>query len=715
MKRRVALLLCAALCLGGAAALAQTTDAQSDGPATLIADRVEIVEDGRLIATGNVEALFKGTRLTAGQIAYDPDTEALVIEGPIRITQPDGSVLLASSAELTTDLRDGLLRSARLVMDQRLQLAAAQIDRAEGRYTQLTRTVTSSCEVCAARPVPLWRIRADKVVHDSVEQQLYFSNAWFEVAGIPVFWLPRLRLPDPTLERASGFLTPSLRSTDELGFGFKLPYFIKLGDHKDLTLTPYLANSRTQTLEARYRQAFRTGDIELNGAVSVDDILPDQVRSYMFAVGDFDLPFGYKLSFDLKTTTDNAYLLDYDYSGQDRLASDVTITRVDRDEFIGIQLVGYRSLRSSEDNRFQPFLVTDTRWVRRFSPVGLGGIARLEFETHAHRRNSDLDVLGRDVGRVSGLANWTRTWVDGNTGLVLEALAQVRLDHTQVGQDSRFSEGVTEITPSAGLTLSWPHVRHGTSATHLLEPIAQILWTRPSSEKLPIDESTQLELDEGNLFGLSRFPASDVLERGVRGNFGISYTRTDHAGWALGATVGRVLRYDDLEQFAGYEILEGDASDWLVGVRLDLPDNLSVSTRALFDEEFFPTRNDLRLDWRTEDYEVAGSYTWLRASPAEMRLNDTNEWRLNGNWQVNDRWKVASDWRYDLKLDRSASAEIGLEYRTECAVFDFSVRRRFTSSVDLRPTTDFGFQIGLDGFGTSSDSRARPSRPGCRR
>jgi len=60
-------------------------------------------------------------------------------------------------------------------------------------------------------------------------------------------------------------LIPELRNSDLLGLGIKLPYFITLGDHRDLTLTPYLS-SETSTLEAQYRQAFLNGDLNIAGA-----------------------------------------------------------------------------------------------------------------------------------------------------------------------------------------------------------------------------------------------------------------------------------------------------------------------------------------------------------------------------------------------------------------------------------------------------------------
>ena len=154
------------------------------------------------------------------------------------------TVILASQAELPADLTEGILTSARLVLNQQLQLAANQIMRVGGRYTALQTVAASSCKVCAGDPTPLWEIRARRVVHDEQERQIYFDNAQFRLAGVPVFYIPRLRMPDPTLDRATGFLMPTLRTTSDLGTGLKFPYFIILGPSADLTVTPYVTTQQ---------------------------------------------------------------------------------------------------------------------------------------------------------------------------------------------------------------------------------------------------------------------------------------------------------------------------------------------------------------------------------------------------------------------------------------------------------------------------------------
>ena len=181
--------------------------------ATLLADRIEVTGSNRLIAEGNVEVYWHEHRLTASRILYDKASDRLTIDGPIRMVEPGatGSVILADAAELSRDLQNGVLTGARMVLSRELQLAANRIERQDGTRTVMHEVVASSCRVCITDPEPLWEIRARTITHDTTTRQLLFESAQFRAMGVPLIWLPHLRMPDPTVERMSGVLRPSLR------------------------------------------------------------------------------------------------------------------------------------------------------------------------------------------------------------------------------------------------------------------------------------------------------------------------------------------------------------------------------------------------------------------------------------------------------------------------------------------------------------------------
>ncbi|MCX7559598.1 LPS assembly protein LptD [Sulfitobacter sp. F26204] len=705
------LLLVAALLMPRLSHAQETTSHQQ--PAVLIADEVFITKDRKLVARGNVEA-FQGTaRLQAKSIRYDQTNGSLTIEGPITLTEGSETLIFADAAELDADMRNGILSGARLILNRQLQIAAVQLDRVAGRYSQLSKASVTSCKVCEDGSPPLWQIRAKRVIHDQLEEQLYFDEAQFRILNVPVLYLPRLRLPGPELERATGFLVPSIRTTSQLGTGLKVPYFIKLGEHRDLTLTPYLS-SVTRTLEFRYRQAYRKGRITFNGAFTRDDQQPGSNRGYVFGEGQFDLARDYELDFDIEATTDRAYLNEYGYFLQDRLESQITVDRARRDEFVRASLYNFESLRADDINDNLPTVVLDGEFERRFFPKALGGELRLGIKAHAHRRNSDSDVDGpdadlvtdgRDVARLHGEADWRRrfTW---KSGLVADLQGGVSFNFFDITQDASFAQNHSEIVPNAALTFSYPMVRRDSGGiTQILQPVAQIGWTGGRRLDVPNDESTRVEFDEGNLLSLSRFPRPDRRERSTVGAVGLNWSRINPQGWDSHISVGQVFRSDADADFSTSTGLNGVSSNILLAAQLITPNGLSISGRSLFDREFRFAKAELRGNWGFSRGSLAGSYVWLDEDAAEERDEAVSEILLAGRYEISNHWEVSADWRFNVADDRAATAGIGLSYNNECVKIDLSVARSYSSSTAVEPTTNFGFNVGLRGFAASSGSK----------
>ncbi len=689
--------------------------------ATLISDRLEIAGDTTLIADGNVEVFFKGRRLKATRIVYDQAGDRLQITGPIVLTDETGDTLiLASQADLTADLSEGILTSARLVLNRQLQLAANRMMRVAGRYTTLDTVVASSCKVCEGDPTPLWEIRAKRVVHDEVERQIYFDNAQFRVAGVPVFYIPRLRMPDPTLKRATGFLTPSLRTTSDLGTGLKFPYFIVINASSDLTLTPYLTTKNSETLELRYRQAFATGEITMTGAISNDDLIPGDARGYLFVDGAFTLPAMFNLTLKGQTVTDPAYLLDYGIGSIDRLDSRLEVTRTRRNEHISGRIISFQTLRDDEDNTTIPSVVGDLTFHRRFSLGPLGGEGGLRFQTHNHYRSSsspldpDLDGIsdGRDLGRISARIDWRRSFLLP-LGIEGTVLGDLTADAYTIAEDAAFGGNTTRTHGNAGVEFRWPWVKAGANgASHVIEPVVQLIWASSDAETLPNEDSALVEFDEGNLFALNRFPGSDAVERGPRANVGVTWTRHDPSGWTMGVTLGRVFREADLGQFSAGSGLDGSRSDWLAAVNFDLADGFAMTGRLVLDDDLTLTKGEARLTMSRPKTALATSVIWAVADPLENRPDPTQELTFDARRKMTDNWTAKLSGRYDFVADRGTVAGLGLEFLNECVRLDVSLSRRFTSSTSVTPTTDFGLTVDLVGFG--GGGTAGPART-CRK
>ena len=713
MRRALALLL--AFLPGPAAA---------QEAATLVADRVR-VEAETLVAEGDVEVIQGATRLTASAIRYERGAGGVVIEGPIRVDDGAGAVIVADAGALDAELEAGILIGARLVLDRQLQIAAAEVAR-DGRATRLTRAAASSCRVCAANPTPLWEIRAARVTLDDAERRLTFDRAQLRVAGVPVLYLPRLSVPGPGVTRARGFLVPRLRSTSRLGTGVIAPYFLPLGPRADLTFAPYLS-TRTRTLDLRYRQAFRRGAVELTGALTSDDIRAGERRGYAFAEGAFALPRGFALDFALRAASDDTYLLDYAISDEDRLPSVVTVSRVraggtdGADELAEARVLAFQDLRGRDVAETSPRVQAGFEWTRRIARPGLGvltfgasGDAYLRDSSRGSDSAIDRDAIadGRDAVRIGARAGWRGARVlPGGVGVA--ALARLDGDAFAVADDDAFPNEAARIVPALGAELRWPLRRVAASgAVDVLEPLLIVAWSPEGPDRPPPEDSARAELDAGNLGALSRFPGEDAVERGPRASLALGWRRSGPAGWEVGATVGRVLRAEADDRLAPGTGLDGTASDWLAAVDLDTGAGLSLGGRTLIGDDLHLSASEAVLLYEREGLSLDAGYVWLAATtgPDGIRRGRTSQATLDADVTLTRRWSGSAGLRYDFRQQRAQTAGLGVTWRNDCAEVDLSVSRRFEDSSSLDAETRFGLSVALLGFG---DREAGPGRSAC--
>jgi LPS-assembly protein len=687
-----------------AAALATLLGIASAAPvaaqdlATLVADRVEVQGEDAITASGNVEVFHEGVRLTATSVRYERAGERLFIEGPITLSDGESVTIVANAAELDADLRNGVLLGAQMVLDEELQIASPRIDRVDGRYVQLENSIATSCRVCASNPTPLWEIRADRVVHDTEERRVYFENAQFRLAGVPVGYLPRFTIPDPTVDRESGLLVPEFFTTTLLGAGLKLPYFLTFGPHADVTLTPWLSQSTT-TLEGAYRQRFRFGQINARGAFSDDD-LKDELRAYLFADFNFRLPGEYVIRGDLELTSDPSYLSDYDFSEKDRLDSSIAVERTNAREDIFLEVVGFRTLRGPElafRDQVTGRLI-EGRYETAVPAGALGGQAWLRLDTTALFRPSEEDVVGRDVSRVGAEAEWRRDAVYG-PGIVAAVKAGLGTALYFVDNDPAYDASTPRGTPYAAAELRWPLQRSGGAYSHVIEPAIFLGWSETWGDDVPNEDSTLVDFDNGNLLALSRFPGKDRTEDGFRVAAGLSYTRVAPDGSSFGAALGRVFWSEDPQIDSNTAGLTGTASDWLVSFSYDWRDRISVLSRSLVEDLGAFSRSETRLGWRSERFSLGTVFSYAEADPADRRLEASSEWTLDAGLRINENWSSSVDWRYNGGDSGFVDAGLGVRYENECVRVGLSLSRNFASSSTVTPSTDFTFAVAFGGFG----------------
>lgn len=607
-----------AACALALPAIAQESPSPQPGPDGLIdgaayIDAEAVTRDGDVVsAVGTLDrralGRFRGTTLRARQFDYDLGLGVASADGDVELSDDEGNTVYASYLETDADLRAGVAVDFATRFSTGASLMAATAVRRSENVNQLNYAIFTPCPICDAEgnpKQPSISIQAETVVQDDELRAVLYRNAVFRVGGVPVFYLPYFAHPDPTIERASGFLFPTPSYDEGRGLSLETPYLKVVSPSEDWLISPQFNTRVAPLVNLQWRRRFADGTVVVRGGGTYERNFGDfdldgdgdaesnvsfgdrTARSYLLAHGRFDPAGPWRWGFTAERTSDKTLFDRYDvrspyqdnglyYGDQRRLISQIYIEHQTPRSYVSVAAFTLQSLRVATFDPVTPALnifetdgslpvvapLIEARWEPE-GPV-FGGRLRLKGSAVSLYRDdyvggpvlrpesipvgSTLGLPGVDSRRVSGQLEWRRTLISP-MGIRWEPFVDVRADAYSVGDLPPVmgleEEAISRGRATAGVDVSYPLIRQmGVGADLILEPMAQLSISTNSDldPRIPIEDSQAVELDESSLFRIDRFPGYDLYEGGMRFTAGAKATLRWDSGRQASLFVGRSFR-----------------------------------------------------------------------------------------------------------------------------------------------------------------------------
>jgi LPS-assembly protein len=687
----------------------------------------------RTTAEGSVEIRYQGRTLRADRVVYDQgaDAQAGVIRayGHVQIIGSDGSVEFADELTLDDKMSAGVGRGFAARLPDNGKIAAATLVRRSENIQELNRAIYTPCAICAAdgrAKQPTWSIRATRVVQDKKKHLIFYRNARIRVLGVSVLYLPVFWHADPTADRASGFLTPSVGESDRRGFSYEQPYLWAVSPSTDIILSPQINSKVNPFLNGQIRKRFYSGDMDVrfgythekNVDGGGDRFGENTNRSYVLARGAFHIDANWLLGFTAERASDPLIFDKYDvgkvyesrgpYVADDRrLISQLYAIREDDHSYFSAAAISIQGLRAGavagtiEDNGAIPVIAPLIE--ERYSPNTevLGGRLRLTGSAVALTRDQSPDnpaLPGIDSRRVTAQADWRRSFISA-AGLRVDPFVSVRADAYSLGDVPRASGlGVHSTSTGRGLAtagadISYPMYRRWRDATVVLEPLAQ-LAVSPNAKQIVIgrdasgnpvylnEDSATFEFDETNLFRTDKFPGYDLYEDGTRLNVAARGSVLWDDGRRASLLVGRSFRSQSNKIFRTGSGLRGTASDWIVAGDAQPMKGVSLFARTRLDADTLKVHRieagaNAQTKWASgfvrylsNDAEITGVSSNSLTGGKQENLDVGGETYFGKNWGASlygSRDMVSNAW---------AVRDIGVFYHDDCVRVDVIYRKQ---------------------------------------
>ncbi len=714
------------------AAPAQADPATADDVFLSARDLVIDEDDSIYTAEGNVEVRIDGRVLRADRVVYDLNNESLRAQGNVQITDLDGSVQFADEIEMDDQFKNGFATRFSSRMPNNALVAAASAVRVGGVSNTLDQVIFTSCPICTedSGATPTWALRARRAEQNSESQMVTYQDAVFEIAGVPILYVPYFAHPDPNSKRRSGLLIPDAGYSSRLGAFYEQPYYWAISPSQDLTVAPLLMTDINPALKLNYRKRFFSGEMELDGSftygpnfdsdgekVGDDGIGPpeDRWRSHLYGQGKFDITENWQWGFGVETQTDDLYDTRYDINDEDRqrglyasqrrqLLNQLYLTGQNTDYYVETGVLAFQGLREFDVDAQIP-KVAPTLFAEKVFDLGTYGQVAANFSSAALFRDEAQTLpngdIVKDTARATTSVQWDSQYILG-MGVVFEPFAFGRGDVYRV--DNGTDEAVTpsRVLGLGGGTVRMPFIRRGENVDIIIEPVVMAAYgsDQANNMEIPNEDSLVFEVDDGNIFRPNPNSGYDLWQGGARAAAGLNLSARWRNNVELSGMIGRRWQENADPQFTELSNLSRTSSDYIATAKAEFGKPLRLDARVRFDDDF--TFNRIDAGVTTDVWRLQGTARYFKV--ASNSSNQADEGLVfDAGFKITNRWSAVVRDQRDIAAGRDIRFGVGFRYLDECSYFELLYERVNTVDRLIGPSENIGFRFALTGIGGGGD------------
>ncbi len=652
--------------------------------------------------SGDASVQRGDTRIRAEQIEYRAQEGFVDAEEGLTFDNPDERIT-AARGRFWIDEKRGELEDTRYWLYKlHAHGNAEKINLEEPAVVRLKDANYTTCPDGSK----VWVLKSRDVKLDKQEGFGTARNTSLEIQGLPLFWFPYFSFPIDD-RRKTGFLVPSIGSSDKSGLDIRVPYYFNIAPNYDATFTPrYLQDRGTQLgTELRYLFSHQAGSLNFE-YLPKDRIRDDQRNRITFQDhGAFGDHLTTQINYD--RVSDNQYLKDL--SDSLSLASITYLTRSAQADYAaswwnaGLLVDDYQILDETVPADQRPYqrLPRVVLGLQPEQPV-LG--TRLGMNAEFVYFFENARVRGRRTDLWPRLSWPVRRSLYEITPSIGYRYTYYNLENQDPGTPSTLSRGTPVASLDNRLFFERDFSLFGNRYRQTLEPRLFYLYVAGRDQNdIPLFDSSDPTFSYGELFRENRFYGADRMgdANQVALSLGSRLLDPDTGAEQMRFAIGQLFYLQDRTVMVDNSPPSNEATSNIAG---EAAVTFNRSWSALSD--FVVNPRDTALERTNISFQYKPGYRKLANIGYRYRRGVQNQIDTSILWPLGKQWHFVGRWYYDIGATKLLENLAGLEYQSCC----WSTRLVMRSYLDdisgsINRTILLQFTLkGLTSFGSDVDS-----------
>ena len=606
----------------------------------------------------------------------------------------DSSINLKENKFLAKDINVKMHKSlyGNKENDPRINAVSGYGDKYNSFYDKGVFTSCKKTDKC-----PPWKINAEKIQHDKVKKRVIYNNAWLELYDYPVLYFPKFFHPDPSVKRQSGFLTPALGSSSNLGSSVYTPYFYVISESKDITVKPTLFDDSKFLIQNEFRQKTK------NSITLTDFSVANRngTKSHFFTNTEMDLSLDNYTSSLLeinyeKTSNDNYFKL-FDLKtpllpeSKDVLESRIKLDLEHQNYDLTTSVIMYETLSDSNTDRYQ-YVLPSYNFSRNFNLEQLDG--SFNFNSSGQNSLRDTNVYTTSL---SNNLNYDTNNIFFDNGIKTNFEVLLKNINTVGKNNPQYKESPqSELMSAYVYNTSLPLVKNTEKNRNTLEPK---LSFRLSPHDMKNNSAQERRMSINNIFGADRLGMGDSFESGESLTMGLNFKQervkikneikeiTDF----LDLKLATVLRLNEEKNIPTNSTLNKKQSN-LFG-QLKLRPNRHV----LLNYDFSVTDNLDMIEYNSliANFNYKNFNTSFNILEERGVIGQTNIIQNTTSYRFDNSNSIAFNTRKNKNLNLTEYYDLVYQYQNDCLIANVQYKKNYYSDSGIEPVDELFFTITI--------------------
>ena len=539
------------------------------------------------------------------------------------------------------------------------------------------------------------------MTHEKKNKTIYYNNAVIKIYDFPIFYLPYLSHPDPTVSRRSGFLPPSFSDSKNLGASLSVPYFWAISEDKNFTISNNLFYDQHPLFVGEYNQAFKNsnfladfGYTEGYKKTSASKKAGDKSHLFTKFTKTFKGKFNSDNSFNFITqhVSNNKYFKLYkiksnlvDYN-KGTLENEINFNHTKDDFFFGFNASLYETLNDDYDDKYEYIFPEITIDKNIFTDDKFGG---LDLQTNLKVHSYDTNKLSSFL--VNNL-DWESNDIIINSTIKNKFLGKLKnINYEAKNIDLFKKETTNELYGALGLLSEIDFQKSNNNSIHTFTPKLLLRFSPGSMRK----EENGSRLTVTNAFNLERLENNTNFETGNTATMGFDYSIKNNDIEKFNFSVAQIINNKENKKLHDKSSLNEKLSDLVGESNFKLNENIKFGYQFALDQNYQEVNySDFSSKIELENLNIDFNYI-----EENKHIGNQEYFKSKVSYNNSNKSLISFETKRNLITDSAEFYDLSYEYINDCLRAGLVYRREFYNDSELKADNSLMFNITLIPFG----------------